>query len=63
LTGATILSKATDIYSEVGSHFKIIGVHTFPLQIGVLEVKIWSAFGVNPQKRNMIGNPILTSCR
>jgi hypothetical protein len=28
------------------SHSKKIGVHTFPLQIGVHEVKSWSAFSL-----------------
>ena len=35
-----------NILEWTASHSKKIGVHTFPLQIGVHEVKSWSAFSL-----------------
>ena len=35
-----------NILEWTASHSKKIGVHTFPLQIGVHEVKCWSAFSL-----------------
>jgi hypothetical protein len=42
-----------NILEWTASHSKKIGVHTFPLQIGVHEVKSWSAFSLTLTKYNI----------
>jgi hypothetical protein len=43
-----------NILEWTASHSKKIGVHTFPLQIGVHEVKSWSAFSLTQVQLNQL---------